>query len=299
MAFVFDVYSRAIVGWTVARIKTALVSARPVRRQATSSKTTLTAMLVSSDAQRRDGYGLPTSEYRHLWETRSAAGQPLAASRVLDRPLHRAPSHRGGLGHPGDRLHDGPAQPNLPQGYAMTIVLGQLVLHGLRYTTPSLQVEVTTGQELPVLWLITEPIAWPGGTPVDDAAYLSFAGGKDLRSLKRHIEILPWTPATELRQSLAIGDMIELPTACGKHLVYYPAVLVDEAMRGRFYAFGTSCECDIAYLIQTERDGGHCKDACPAEAIAELCESLPGEEIMIEDRNVLFPCKRLPTPARC
>ena len=134
---------------------------------------------------------------------------------------------------------------------------------------------------------------------MDDAAYLSFAGGKDLRSLERHIEILPWTPATELPQSHAIGDMIELPTACGKHLVYYPAVLVDEAIRGKFYAFGTSCECDIAYIIPTERDGTHCKDACPVEAIAELCESLPGEEVMIEDRNGLFPCKRLPTPARC
>lgn len=40
-----------------------------------------------------------------------------------------------------------------PQGYAMTIVLGQLVLHGVRYTTPSLQVEVITRQELPQLWL--------------------------------------------------------------------------------------------------------------------------------------------------
>jgi len=35
-------------------------------------------------------------------------------------------------------------EPDLPQGYAITIVLGELILHGLRFTTPALEVEVTT-----------------------------------------------------------------------------------------------------------------------------------------------------------
>lgn len=42
-------------------------------------KTALTAMLISSDAQRSAGYGLPPSEYRGLWTGR-AAMQPLPAS---------------------------------------------------------------------------------------------------------------------------------------------------------------------------------------------------------------------------
>jgi hypothetical protein len=184
-----------------------------------------------------------------------------------------------------------------PQGYAMTIVLGQLVLHGVRYTTPSLQVEVITRQELPQLWPATEPVAWPGGMPVDDAAFLGFAGGKDLRLTEQHIKVRPWKPATELPQSRAVDGMVELPTVCGEHVVYYPAGLVDEAMRGRFYAFGTACECGTAYLIQTEPDGAHCKAADTAGATSELYESLPGEEVVIEDQHGIFPCKRLPGPS--
>ena len=46
-----------------------------------------------------------------------------------------------------------------------------------------------------------------------------------------------------------MGGTIELPAICGKHVVYYPAALVGEAMRGRFYAFGTAYECPMTYLI--------------------------------------------------
>jgi len=46
-----------------------------------------------------------------------------------------------------------------------------------------------------------------------------------------------------------VGGTIELPAICGKHVVYYPAALVGEAMRGRFYAFGTAYECPMTYLI--------------------------------------------------
>lgn len=176
----------------------------------------------------------------------------------------------------------------------MTIVLGQLVLHGVRYTTPSLQVEVTTQHELPQLWPTTGPIGWPAGMSVDDASLLGFAGAKDLLSAETQIEVLPWKPATELPPSRAVDGMMELPTACGKHVVYYPAALVGEAMRGRFYAFGTSCECGTAYLIQTEPDGAHCKAIDTIEAIAELYESLSGDEAMLDDRHGVFPCKRLP-----
>lgn len=42
-------------------------------------KTALTALLVSSEAQRNAGYGLPRSEYHDLWAIRTAM-QPLPAS---------------------------------------------------------------------------------------------------------------------------------------------------------------------------------------------------------------------------
>jgi hypothetical protein len=256
-------------------------------------KTALPAMLVSSDAQRSLGYGLPRSKYRGLSNLRNEM-QPLPASQFWIGRYAGKSRVASAWAAPLTVTAKGLPEPDRPQGYAMTIVLGQLVLHGVRYTTPSLQVEVTTRQELPQLWPPAEPAAWPSGMPVDDAAFLGFAGGKDLRSTEQHIEVRPWKPATELPESRTVGSMVKLPTACGKHFVYYPAGLVDEAMRGRFYAFGTACECGTAYLIQIEQDGAHCKAANTVEAISELYESLPGEEVVIEDQHGLFPCKRLP-----
>src|SRR6266704_5628059 len=52
-------------------------------------------------------------------------------------------------------------------------------------------------------------------------------------------------------------------------------MLATEAMRGRFYAFITSCECGTAYRIETEADGVHCKAAGDPAAISEQYEALP------------------------
>lgn len=259
-------------------------------------KTALTAMLVSSEEQRNAGYGLPASEYRGLWTLRDEA-HPLPASEFW---IGRYEGVRGWSIRVTPLVVTAEGLPELdrPQGYAMTIVLGQLVLHGVRFTTPSPQVEVTTRQELPQLWPMAEPVTWPSGVPVDDAAFLGFAGGKDVRSLERYIQVRPWKPATELPETRAVGGMMALPTACGKHVAYYPAGLVDEAMRGRFYAFCIACECPNAYLIHTEPDGAHCKAVDTMEAISELYESLPGEEYVIEDDYCIFPCKRLTEATR-
>lgn len=256
-------------------------------------KTALTAMLVSSEAERDAGYGLPASEYRGLWALRDKA-QPLPASRFW------VGRYAGQIRLASTRVTPlvvtaaGLPEPDWPQGYAMTVLLGQLILHGVRFTTPSLQVELSTLQEMPQLWPATGPVAWPAGAPVDDAAFLAFAGGKDTRSTEQHIEVRPWKPATELEAAQLVGSMIELPTICGKHVVYYPAVLADEATKGRFYAFGTACECPTAYLIHTEPDGAHCKAAGTVETISEFYEVLPGEEYEIEDARGVFTCKRLP-----
>ena len=141
----------------------------------------------------------------------------------------------------------------------------------MRFTTPSLQVEVSTQQELPQLWpATTGPVAWPGGAPVNDAAFLSFTGCMDIRSTEMHIEVRPWKSATELAASQLMGSMVELPTIYGKYVVHDPAVLVDEAMHGRFYAFGTACECPTAYLIHTEPDGAHCKAGWASSSVLPL-----------------------------
>ncbi|BBJ39967.1 hypothetical protein SSPO_026850 [Streptomyces antimycoticus] len=282
------------------RVLTPLILGQSGRIEATDQgaiagwvqKTALTAMLVSSEADRGRGYGLPASEYHELYALRDEL-RPLPASQFW------AGRYEGVRGWsirvtPLAVSVDGLPEPDRPQAYAMTILLGQLVLQGVRFTTPSLQVRVS--MRLPQLWPPAGPVTWPSGQPLEDDAFLDFAGGKGFRSVEQHIQVQPWQPATELEPSRAVGGMVELPTICGKHVVYYPAALVDEAMHGRFYAFGTACECPMAYLIHTEPDGAHCRAADTAEVISGLYEKLPGEEYEIEDDDGSFWCKRLPSP---
>lgn len=255
-------------------------------------KTALTAMLVSSEADRARGYGLPVGEYHELYTLRGGL-RPLLASQFW------AGGYEGVRGWsirvtPLAVRVDGLPEPDRPQAYAMTILLGQLVLQGVRFTTPGLQVRVSTG--LSQLWPPAGPITLPSGTPLNDDGFLNFAGGKGFRSTEQHLEFQPWRPATELKPSQLVGGMVELPTICGKHVVYYPAALVSEAMHGRFYAFGTACECPMAYLIHTEPDGAHCKAADTAEIVSGLYEALPGNEYTIEDYDGRFYYKRLPSP---
>jgi hypothetical protein len=254
-------------------------------------KTALVAMLVSSEDDRANGYGLLPTEYLELHAQRDKL-QPLQASQFW---IGRYDGQRGWFARvtPLAVSITGLPEPDRPQGYAMTILLGKLVLHGIRFTTPSLQVELSTALHLPQLWPASDPVQWPTGTAVDDTTFLRFTAGKELRVTEQHFTVRPWKPATDLPDSRAVGGMVELPTICGKHVGYYPSVLVDEAMRGRFYAFITSCECELAYLIHTEADGAHCKAADALEVIGELYESLPGEEYLIEDTGGSFVCRRL------
>jgi hypothetical protein len=283
------------------RVLTPLILGEPSEIAATDAgavtawvqKTALTAMLVSSEMAREAGYGLPASKYHALWTLRNKA-QPLPASRFWVGRYTGQSRLASTWVTPLVVTSAGLPEPAQPHGYAMTVLLGQLIVQGVRFTTPSLEVDVSTQQALPQLWPATGLIAWLGGAPVDDAAFLGFAGGKDIRSAEPHIEVLPWKSATELAASQFAGALIKLPTICGKHVVYYPAVLVGEATRGRFYAFTTSCECGTAYRIETEADGAHCKSAGDPAVITEHYDALPGEEYEIEDEGGSFRCKRLP-----
>src|SRR5215471_11034229 len=88
-------------------------------------------------------------------------------------------------------------------------------------------------------------------------------------------------------------DMVELPTACGKHVAHYPSILISEAMNSQFYAFVVSCDCGIAYLIHTEPDGAHCKAGGDPAAIAELYDQLSGGEDTFTNGSWTFMCKPL------
>ncbi|MEV7031719.1 hypothetical protein AB0N99_16015 [Streptomyces sp. NPDC093272] len=131
------------------RVLTPLILGQPGRIEAADQgaiaawvqKTALTAMLVSSEADRGRGYGLPASEYHELYALRNEL-PPLPASQFW------AGRYEGVRGWsirvtPLAVRVDGLPEPDRPQAYAMTILLGQLVLQGVRLTTAILQVELS------------------------------------------------------------------------------------------------------------------------------------------------------------
>lgn len=242
-------------------------------------KTCFTAMYVSTAKDRAAGYGLPASEYRQLYEIRDLK-VPLPDSQfwigrfdgTMAWSVRATP-----LVIVADAMPAMP-EPEFPQGYLMTIVLGQLLLQGVRMTTPGLGLTVGTKQHMPRIWPGVIKARWPKGDSVDDISYQAVALGRDLQVRKRHTSLHPWKPATDLPVSGLVGDMIELPTICGKHVAHYPSILVNEAMHGRFYAFIVSCDCGVSYLIHTEQDGAHCKASGDRRDIAALNDQLTGTE---------------------
>ncbi|WP_435748803.1 hypothetical protein [Microbacterium sp. PMB16] len=170
----------------------------------------------------------------------------------------------------------------VPQGYVMTVTVGALVLYGIRFTSPELAVEVDTGFGFPALWPATADVTWPAGTEVDGRNYMTLANARSLSARQNGVEVGPWTPAVDLPQSEHVGNLVKLPVMCGKHHVFYPASLVAEAQRGRFYYFATVCECPHAYLLETHDRGVRCIDADDSDVIDERYESLPGDEWTID-----------------
>ncbi|WP_311215117.1 MULTISPECIES: hypothetical protein [unclassified Arthrobacter] len=255
-------------------------------------KTALTAMLISSDKQRDEGYGLPSSEYAGLYSRRDQL-RPLEASRFwLGRyagtdefsAVRVTPVTMGMSGFP---------EPDLPHGYVMTIVLGQLLLQGLRITTPDVDFPVRSDLELPQLWPSREILSWPAGQPCDETGFLQFADGRVLSPALKHLELHPWSPAVNVAKSVIVGDRVQVPAVCGKHVFHYPVALLREATRGRFYAFVTRCDCKLTYLMQTEPDGTHCKAVEEVNGATEIYEDMPGDEHVMSDRAGVFVFKSL------
>lgn len=259
-------------------------------------KTTLTAMLLFSKEQRKEGYGLPQAEYAALHDGRERM-QPLEASRFWVGRYDGTAGFAAVDVTPLTVRIPGVPEPDLPQGYAMTIVLGELIVHGLRFTTPALEVDVAMDLGMSQLWPSRVSVSWPAGQPCTEEAFWRFAAGEMLRSTVEDVELRPWKGATELPPSVVVEGNVKLPALCRKHFLYYPISLAEEALRGIFNAFTMTCECQTAYLIQTESDGAHCKAAGTPDWISEMYENLPGDEVLIRDQEGVFVCKRLPADA--
>lgn len=255
-------------------------------------KSGLVGMLVLSDAERSSGHGLPESEYRELYVLQSEF-RPLAASQLWIGQYSGTARIASIRVVPLVVSFTGlPAPPDRPHGYLTTIVLGQLLLQGVRFTSPSLQLDLVSGRQMAQLWPPHGPVDWPAGEPVPDEALPAITNGEELRVPEEDIVVQPWRPATDLPDSRAVGGLIELPTACGRHVAYYPQQLVREALAGRYYSFEVSCDCPLAYLIQTEHDGAHCREIATPEEIRDLYESLPGDDYLIGHAGGSFRFKR-------
>jgi hypothetical protein len=256
-------------------------------------KTALVAMLSSSDEQRAQGYGVPPTEYHALYAMREHP-QPLLHSRYwIGTYLGERPPGSVRVVPLGIEL-DGLPTPDDPSAYSLTVMVGPLLVHGVRFTTPGLYIDLATAPELPRIWPAGSPVPWPTAVETDDPAFERMASGKALRVLHPGIRLEPFKPATDLPPSTADGSMLRQPVPCGKHSVYFPGVLALEAMRsGKRYAFVTMCACPIAYLVILEKDGAHFRNDGTLEAMAEVIDRLEGPEYELRDENGIFPYKEL------
>ena len=255
-----------------------------------AQKTALISLLLSSEAERDEGYGVPEAEYRALaknrdelrplisrfWVGRYASTTDFPAIRVTPIAIH---------------LH-GRQEPNVPDGYIITIVLGELIIHGVRFTVPG-RFDLTLSNGMPQLWPYQALALWPQGEACTAESFLSFADGGMLQSEFEDLELRPWTPASELPPSDIVDGKVALPALCRRHTLYYPMKLVREAFQSRFYAFTAECECSTTYLIQTADTGARCKGEGTAEQMAERLKYLPGTDAIIPDHGTGFACKRL------
>lgn len=255
-------------------------------------KTAHVSMLVSSDEERKAGYGLPASEYRILYQ--SSIRDEIVPTSQLWIGRYEGTDHDLAVWVTPLVAHvDGLASLDFPQAYVFTIIIGPLMFHGVRFTTPTLNLDLETSSNLAKIWPTGEPITWPIGTSLDDEAFNGFVKGGDLIVGEPNVALRPWPRATELPASVASGSIVSLPTICGKHNVFYPGILVSEAMRGRFYAFATACECPENYIVITAPDGAHFRYSGRAEHISEIYVSIEGREVALSDGSGVFVCKEL------
>lgn len=252
-------------------------------------KTGLVSLLISSDEARASGYGVPPTEYTSLYGQRDRM-EPLPLSQYWIGACT------------GDRrmssiwvtpfvieVVGGLSPPDIPSGYATILTLGKLMVQGVRFTDPALQVELTTEWGFLDIWPPTDTFPWPAGGVADDDALDRMNDAKTFTVQAKGVRLSPFKPATELEPSTLEGELMRLPLLCGKHDAFYPAALAGETLRmGTHFWFLSGCPCPMGYIIRTEADGAHVKKWGEPVAIEAAYEELPGEEYVVEDQYGTF-----------
>ncbi|ATY17186.1 hypothetical protein CU254_42195 (plasmid) [Amycolatopsis sp. AA4] len=252
-------------------------------------KTALVSLLASATGPRPGG---PPEEYTALYAHRDRA-EPLPFSQYW------IGSYTGDLRAASAwvtpfviEAAGAQSPPALPSGYAMTLVLGRLLVQGVRFVVPALAVELVTQRGFVDIWPPTDTVPWPAAGFADDAVLDRMNRAQTLISQVEGVRLSAFTPATELPASTLDGTLIRLPLYCGKHEAAYPAELAYATQRtGRHYTFLTGCECPFGYIIRTEADGAHMKRWGDPAAVEAAYEEWPGEEFVVSVEHGIFSCK--------
>jgi hypothetical protein len=188
---------------------------------------------------------------------------------------------------------------DLPSAYAMTLTIGELLLHGVRFTSPLLEFDLEVQHGLAGLWPADAPIGWPAGVPVDDARRVIMEMGRFLRPTDSRFTIERWKPATDLPDQELDGDWIRSAAPCGEHFVRFPLPLALAGRDGMPTAFLVSCECS-RYFVVTHRTGIRFKCGAPldrpdgTDAVSREYANVESVEQFLEGPLGIFPFKELP-----
>ncbi|WP_395639725.1 hypothetical protein [Pseudolysinimonas sp.] len=255
-------------------------------------KTALMAMYVSSAEDRANGHGLPPQEYALLYRNRDRM-EPTANSKFWVGSYSGALRQGGVWVTPIAVNVDGYPEPEFAHGYSMTIALGAVVFHGVRFTELPFGHGVAASPPLVQIWPGSDDAAMPTEASVSNEEFLPVAQGRRLLLGDEGLSLRPLSSAINSPDSELVGTALRMPTPCGKgHFIFYPAAFAQDGMQGRFLWFHVSCDCGIAYLIHVRDDGAHVRSAGePGRIVAEF-EDLPGEELVYDDGTVPFTCKR-------
>ncbi len=255
-----------------------------------AQKTLLVSLLVSSKKARSEGYGIPTEEYRSLF-ARSNDLQPLPSQFWIGRSA--AGRSGGAWGSPLAFVNGGSHQDGLPDGYAITVTIGELLLFGVRLpgSTQRLDLNPTSGV-VPFFPAVADA-HWSFDRAVGQEGFLALSRGRMLQSRDGEEAIGPWTPAVDLPTSELVGSSIAMPAMCGEHTLSYPMQLASIAIAGQDCWFVLSCACHT-YLLRAKSDGVRVRDYGDLESMTARFLSLPGKKRYAtnDDQRIVYKFAR-------
>lgn len=238
-------------------------------------KTIFISMYVSSAEARANGHGIAPDEYALLYQQRDRA-EPTPNSKFWVSSYSGAFSQGATWATPIVMRIDGYPEPDYAQGYAMTLAVGALLFHGVRFTNLPFGKSVSATAPLVQMWPVSGDVALPTDSISHDD-FLSYAQGRRLALPDEGLSLRPLSSAINSADSELAGTTVEMPTPCGKgHFVRYPMAFAQNGMSGRFLWFQGSCACGVTYLVHIQRDGAHVRAAGEPEAIEERFANLAG-----------------------